>query len=124
VSGSAVVGQSLLADPGSWSGSPAPSFAYQWQRCDSAGAGCVDIASATGQSYLLVGGDAGGTVRVVVTGSNASGQAAATSAVSGVVAAAPVTGPVDPVLDNFNRSNGTIGANWSQLFGGFVDLTI
>src|SRR5204863_314886 len=44
VSGQAVAGQLLTASPGSWSGSPAPTFAYQWQRCDSGGANCVAIA--------------------------------------------------------------------------------
>jgi len=39
VSGSAQSGQALTASPGSWSGSPT-SYAYQWQRCDSAGAAC------------------------------------------------------------------------------------
>ncbi len=89
LSGVVVQGQSLAADPGSWSGSPAPSFGYQWQRCDASGQGCADIASATNASYLLVGADVGGTVRVVVTGSNSAGQASAASAVSAVVAAAP-----------------------------------
>ena len=122
LSGVVVQGQSLAADPGSWSGSPAPSFGYQWQRCDAGGQGCADIASATNSSYLLVGADVGGTVRVVVTGSNSAGSASAASVVSAVVAAAP--GPQNPVIDNFNRANGPIGSNWAQMFGGFVDLTI
>ena len=77
LSGSAIQGQSLVANPGSWTGSPAPSFAYQWQRCNSSGAGCVSVTGATGSSYLLGSADVGGTVRVVVTGSNSAGSRAA-----------------------------------------------
>ena len=127
LSGSPVQGQSLVANPGSWTGSPAPSFAYQWQRCNSSGAGCVSVTGATGSSYLLGSADVGGTVRVVVTGSNSAGSRAATSAVSGVVSGVvtpPSGGPKDPILDNFNRASGPIGANWGQIFGGLVDLSI
>ncbi len=80
----------MSADPGSWSGSPAPTFTYQWQQCDAAGQNCADIASATNASYQLAAGDVGATVRVVVTGSNSAGSASAASVVSAVVAAAPV----------------------------------
>ena len=103
LSGSAVQGQSLTADPGSWSGSPAPTFAYQWRQCDAAGQNCADIASATAASYQLAAGDVGATVRVVVTGSNSAGQASAASAVSAVVAAAPVA-PQNTVLPSLSGS--------------------
>ncbi|HEY5477995.1 MAG TPA: hypothetical protein VIJ84_00105, partial [Gaiellaceae bacterium] len=66
VSGSIVQGQALAASNGSWSNS-ATSWAYQWLRCDSYGANCTDITSATDNSYVLVSGDVGKTVRVVVT---------------------------------------------------------
>ena len=87
VSGSLVSGQVLSVSNGSWTGSPAPSFAYQWQRCDGGGAGCVAIGGATGQSYTLVAADVGHTMRAVVTGSNTAGSSAATSAATGVVTA-------------------------------------
>src|SRR4029079_18346776 len=35
--GSLVDGQTLTASPGSWSGNPAPTFTYQWLRCDTGG---------------------------------------------------------------------------------------
>src|SRR5712691_5991255 len=69
VSGTAQVGQTLTADTGSWSG-PAVTLSLQWQRCDSYGNGCVDIAAATSTSYAPGVGDVGSTVRVVVTASN------------------------------------------------------
>src|SRR5205085_6198455 len=54
VSGTATSGQTLSADPGAWSGTTPISYAYQWRRCDSSGAGCVDIAGAASQSYTAV----------------------------------------------------------------------
>ena len=38
MSGSTVSGQVLTASPGTWTGSPTPTFTYQWLRCDSSGA--------------------------------------------------------------------------------------
>jgi hypothetical protein len=43
ISGTARVGQTLTANPGSWSGNP-DAFSYQWQRCDADGSNCGDIA--------------------------------------------------------------------------------
>jgi hypothetical protein len=40
---------------------------YQWQRCDAAGANCVNVAGATDQNYTVVDADSGSTLRVVVT---------------------------------------------------------
>ncbi|MGZ6687753.1 MAG: PIG-L family deacetylase [Solirubrobacteraceae bacterium] len=85
ISGSTVSGQVLSVSNGTWTGSPAPGFSYQWQRCDSAGANCVAIGGATSQTYTLVAADVGHTMRAVVTGSNSAGSSAATSAATGVV---------------------------------------
>src|SRR5207247_95205 len=84
ISGSAVVGQTLTASTGSWSGAPT-SFAYQWRRCDSAGAGCTSVTGATSKTYTLQSADAGRTLRIVVTATNAAGSASATSAQTGVI---------------------------------------
>lgn len=37
ISGTAEVGGTLTANPGTWTGVPAPTFAYQWQRCPEPG---------------------------------------------------------------------------------------
>jgi Calx-beta domain len=87
ISGTPTLGSTLTAAPGTWSGSPAPTFAYQWQRCDAAGNGCVAIAGATAQTYALQSSDEGATVRVQVTATNSAGTANAVS---------PAVGPVRP----------------------------
>ncbi len=87
ISGSAVDGQLLSASTGVWSGSPT-GYAYEWRRCDVAGAGCVAIGGAVAASYTLAAADVGHTVRVAVTASNGAGSATAVSAQTVVVAAA------------------------------------
>src|SRR5205823_6592130 len=77
------------ASPGTWTGTAPIGYAYQWRRCDSGGAGCADIAGATGTSYTLVGGDVGSTLRVAVKVGRAAGRDSASSAQTAVVAAAP-----------------------------------
>lgn len=84
ISGTTTVGSMLTASDGTWSGSPPPTFSRQWQRCD---ATCVDIAGATGSSYLLVSADAGQKLQVVVAASNSAGTASATSALTATIAA-------------------------------------
>ena len=66
ISGSAVVGQTLTASQGTWTGTGI-TFAYLWSRCDAAGAACVAIPSATQSTYALVAADLGRTMRVRVT---------------------------------------------------------
>lgn len=97
ISGTAQAGQALTTSTGAWNGSPT-SYAYQWKRCDSAGASCADIGGATGSSYTLASADAGATLRAAVTATNAGGSATATSAQTAVVAAAPVSAPVNTLL--------------------------
>lgn len=97
ISGTAQQGQTLTADPGTWTGTSPISYTYQWRRCDSTGAGCIDIAAATAQTYTVSSGDVGGTLRVAVTGSNAGGSSIATSAATSAVTA-PANAPANTTL--------------------------
>ena len=96
ISGQTQPGASLSTTNGTWSNSPT-TFAYQWEDCDSTGASCSDIASATNNTYLLASSDAGHTIRVVVTATNAT--APETSA-----ATAPVTTPLAVIVVPTNVS--------------------
>ncbi|MGH3066330.1 MAG: DUF7594 domain-containing protein, partial [Gaiellaceae bacterium] len=74
ISGIPQEGQTFTASPGTWNGSGPMTFENQWQRCDSSGGGCADLANETGQTYALAETDVGATLRVVVTATNADGS--------------------------------------------------
>jgi hypothetical protein len=86
ISGTPQVGQTLTANPGTWNSSTTPSYAYQWQRCDTAGNNCQSISGASSQTYTVQSADVNSTLRVVVTATNSSGSGSATSAQTAVVA--------------------------------------
>ena len=88
ISGTATVGETLTAAAGTWTGAQPIAYAYQWLRCDQAGDGCADLAGATSVSYLPADPDAGTTLRVLVTATNADGATSASSTQTAVVGAA------------------------------------
>jgi hypothetical protein len=108
ISGTARDGSTLTADPGSWTGTPPLSYAYQWRRCNSDGSACNDIAGATGASYAVGAIDIGRTVRVRVTAANAAGSAAATSPSTGAVTAAPPVNTAPPTISGTPRDGETL----------------
>jgi hypothetical protein len=82
--GTPQTGKTLATDDGQWAFFPG-TLSYQWQRCDSAGAGCGDIAGATSSSYAVTAADEGHTLRANVTACNPGGCAKATSDPSALV---------------------------------------
>ena len=66
-SGTARVGETLSCTEGTWTGTPAPTFTYQWRR------GGSNIASATNSTYVLVMADVGQAIDCNVTATNALG---------------------------------------------------
>jgi len=98
ISGSVQQGQTVTADPGTWSGTQPIRYAYQWRRCDGAGAGCVTISAAVGQSYTPSSTDVGSTLRVAVTASNSVGTTTATSTFTTAVTASGSVGFRDQSL--------------------------
>jgi hypothetical protein len=59
ISGTAAIGQTLTAIPGTWG--PAPSFTYQWN------AGAMPISGATSATYVPSQNDGGRTISVTIT---------------------------------------------------------
>jgi hypothetical protein len=89
---SATVGTPIGTTNGTWSGSPA--FTYAWLSCDAGGGGCAPIDGATGPSYTPVAADVGRTVRSRVTATQV-GSLSADSAPSAVITRAPPGAPSD-----------------------------
>src|SRR3954451_10823075 len=81
VSGSVTYGSTLTTSDGSWSGGPL-TYSYQWQLCNP---GCADVLGADDNAFVLGAGTVGGTVRVVVTTTNAGGSTSVTSGATDVV---------------------------------------
>lgn len=86
VSGDAVVGETLICDPGEWSGAPTPALSYQWQMDDG---GWDDLDGETGALLVLTEDHEGNEVRCVVTATNDLGTDSAESGSVGPVAATP-----------------------------------
>jgi hypothetical protein len=80
-----MTGSTVTAQNGSWSGAQPITFSYQWQICDGNGNACHEISGATSQTYQVRSGDAGNTLRVVVTAKNSAGSTSSTSAPSAKV---------------------------------------
>ena len=87
-SGDALVGSTLTATAGTWTGNPQPTFTYRWQYLANDGT-WPDIAGATAQSYPVQPSDLGHSLRVNVTGTNADGYAEQVSQGTTVVANGP-----------------------------------
>ena len=85
ISGTARVGEELVADPGTWSGAP-DRFGFQWQRCAGDGTGCADVTGATGRTYGVRSGDVRKRLHVVVSATNSAGTGTATSELTSLVA--------------------------------------
>lgn len=104
ISGTPQVGQSLTASDGTWLLLPT-SFAYQWLRCNPGGNACASVANGTQKTYTLVGADAGRTIRVRVTATNADGSSSAQSNQTAVVA--PATSKAGPKNTSAPTISGT-----------------
>jgi Ig domain of plant-specific actin-binding protein len=96
ITGTPQVGQVLTAQPGAWNSTTAPTFAYQWQRCNTTGAACSNISGATNQTYTVQSADQGATLRVQVTATNPGGSTQATSAQTALIQAAAAPTPTGP----------------------------
>lgn len=94
ISGIPTQGNTLTFTNDEWGHTPT-SYTYQWRRCNPT---CVDISGATNSSYLLTYADAGKTIRIVITASNAFGSGDATSNQYPVVDSITGLAPVNNVL--------------------------
>ena len=80
ISGTPQESSTLTASPGSWSGTPSPTFSYQWERCVGTGGGCTAISGATNTTYAATSADVAHTLVVQVTAKNSNGTSTANTA--------------------------------------------
>ena len=80
VTGTPREGDTLTATEGSWEKGDAVAYAYQWQRCDAAGANCANISGAASKGYQAQAADVGKTLRVEVAATDSDGSSQAVSA--------------------------------------------
>jgi hypothetical protein len=117
IGGSAKDGSVLTAYHGTWTDAP-QSYAYAWERCDTAGGTCASITGATSKQYTETTADVDHRLRVVVTATNSSGSGTATSRPTGTVQAtgqAPKNTSAPTIAGNA-KENSTLTADkgsWS-----------
>jgi hypothetical protein len=92
IAGNPVLGETLTADPGFWSGTQPITFAFQWRSCNRTGGSCENINGAIARTYTLRQSDVGTTLRIRVTARNSIGSTTVTSVPTGVIAASAPTG--------------------------------
>jgi hypothetical protein len=107
VTGSAVQGSQLTGTAGTWSGSGTINYAYQWYRCDGAGAHCGSIHGATVASYMLAAQDVSHMIGLTVNATDSAGKATAYASLVGpvVVSGAPLIATAQPAV----TGSGTVG---------------
>ncbi|MES1246264.1 MAG: hypothetical protein ABUS54_01160, partial [Actinomycetota bacterium] len=98
-----VVGHSLFASTGTWTGTFPISYTYQWKRCDPSdpiNGSCFTISGATSSSYTPTPADYGMRLRVAVSATNTDGRHTQNSEVTAqTIAIAPkntATPPITP----------------------------
>jgi hypothetical protein len=117
ISGSAIVGSTLSATTGTFTGSGI-TYTYQWLRDG------VPISGAKASSYLLAGADAGHRMSVVVTATNSGGEASETSALTAtVVPKAPVATATVPVISGSAIAGSTLTATTGTFTGESIVYT-
>jgi hypothetical protein len=81
-------GMQLTGSAGTWSGSGTIQYAYQWYRCDAAGAHCKSIHGATKPTYTQVAKDVDQTLGLTVRATDANATSSAYASLVGPVATA------------------------------------
>jgi hypothetical protein len=96
ISGQAVVGKTLTATTGTWTGTAPISYSFKWQTCNSSANSCTNN-GASDNTYKIVAADAGKRLRVKVLAKNSAGETAGLSDATDVVTASGSAGPSVPV---------------------------
>jgi alpha-tubulin suppressor-like RCC1 family protein len=96
ITGTAAEGSLLSVSNGTWSGTPASKYAYQWETCPKKA--CTAISGATGSTYRLTSTDVTNNVTATVTDETPAGNAHATAAEAGPVTTGPPVAVEAPAI--------------------------
>ena len=115
VSGSATVGSTWTVDVGTWAGTPTPTIAIYWLRCNqpvaarftTVPAGCSAIAGQNSTTYVSVPSDAGKFLTAQIGANSSLGFA-----LGGATSTVPVGFPVNTVAPTVSGST-TSGSTWT-----------
>ena len=127
ISGLAHVGQRLSASTGTWTSASPSTYTYQWSRCNADGTSCSSISGATGQTYGVGAADLGFALRVVVTGTNATGSTSEASSASKIAARIVTTAGFRAVLragQELIYPSGKMGAAIGHFTGSLSGVTL
>ena len=119
VTGAAKAGERLVGSAGTWSGSGTIKYAYQWYRCDPAGAHCLSIHGATKPTYTQVAKDVAHTLGFAVKATDAGGTTSAYASLVGPVAPSTATlvSTVQPTVSGTPTAGQALqvtAGSWSQ----------
>lgn len=111
ITGTLREGQTLTATSGSWRSTPAVTYAYKWQRCDTGGASCVDATAFTASNTYVPGMlDVDGTMRAIVRATNSGGNNTYTTPVTGIVLPLAPSNTTPPAVTGIPEEGGTLTA--------------
>jgi hypothetical protein len=112
-------GKQLTGVAGTWSGAGTIQYAYQWYRCDQAGAHCQSIHGSTKPTYTQVTKDVGHTLGFTVHATDSNGTNSAYASLIGPTAAksSPLYSTTQPTISGTATPGQTLQAatgNWSK----------
>jgi hypothetical protein len=119
ISGTAKEGQLLSVTTGTWTGSPTITYTYQWQSCTPT---CTTISGATASTYRLVAAQVGKTIKAVVTATNGTGSASATSAATATVTTGAPVNTALPVVTG-TTTQGQVLSSTTGTWAGTATIT-
>ncbi|MDA0178738.1 hypothetical protein OJ997_00400 [Solirubrobacter phytolaccae] len=114
-------GATLTATDGTWTGSPAPTFTYAWQR--NVSGTWTTIAGATAKTYTLTATDVGKTVRPVVTATNSVGAASANGTATATITVSPPVNAVKPTVSGTAAVGSTLTVASNGTWTGTATIT-
>jgi Ca2+-binding RTX toxin-like protein len=117
LAGKPVVGSTLVADSGTWSGEAPINYTFTWLRCDATGQDCKAIPNAARTVYKLKLADAGYTIKLLVTGRNVLGAATVNSDPTDVITQLPKK-PKGRKITGNNKNNYLAGGGGNDVING------